>query len=108
MSIELEQMRQLTAAHDDPKSSIHRNIITTEAVDWVFVRTIIDFRAILARMEALEKVYSDATKLTLRGARTTCRSITEIVENVNSHEWNWLLESLAAVPASHQSKGTTQ
>ena len=56
MSIELEQMRQLTAARDDPKSSIHGNIITTEAADWVFVRTIVDFRAILARMEAAENV----------------------------------------------------
>ena len=107
MSIELEQMRQLTAAHDDPQSSIHGNIITTEAADGVFVKNIVDFRAILARMEALEKVYSDARQLTLRGARTTCRSITEIVENVNGHEWNWLLESLAEVPASRQPKGTT-
>jgi len=56
MSIELEQMRQLTAAHDDPQSSIHGNIITTEAADGVFVRTIVDFRAILARMEAAEAV----------------------------------------------------
>ena len=56
MSIELEQMRQLTAAHDDPQSSIHGNIITTEAADGVFARTIVDFRAILARMEAAENV----------------------------------------------------
>jgi len=98
MSIELEQMRQLTAAHDDPQSSIHGNIITTEVADGSFVKNIVDFRAILARMQALEKVYIDARQLTLRGARTTCRSITEIVENVNGHEWNWLLESLAAVP----------
>jgi len=66
-----------------------------------------ELAAMQARMQALEKVYIDATRLTLRGARTTCRSITEIVENVNGHEWNWLLESLAEVSASHTPKGTT-
>ena len=99
MSKELEQMRQLTAAHDDPRSSIHGNIITTEAADGVFVKIIVDFRAILARMEALEKVYSDATRLTLRGARPPAEpALAENVEGVNGHEWNWLLESLAEVP----------
>ena len=57
-----------------------------------------ELAAMQARMEALEKVFTDATRLTLRGARTTCRSIMENVENVNGHEWNWLLESLAEVP----------
>jgi len=56
MSKELEQMRQLTAAHDDPKSSIHGNIITTEAADGSFVKSIVDFRAIVARLEAAENV----------------------------------------------------
>jgi len=86
MSIELEQLRKV--AHQTDIGYL-RDDGTVETIS---------LSAILARMDALEKVYSDATKLTLRGARTTCRSITEIVENVNGHEWNWLLESLAEVP----------
>ena len=102
MSIELEQLANLVeiATHDatlDYRCDYLETI--TEHIDAL--------KAILARMEALEKVYSDAMKLALRGARTTCRSIMENVENVNGHEWNWLLESLAEVPAPHQTKGTT-
>ena len=63
MSKELEQMRQLTAAHDDPQSSIHGNIITTEVADGSFVKFIVDFRGILARMESLEKVVVAVTAI---------------------------------------------
>ena len=93
MSKELEQLANLVkiAEHDRTLDDRFDDLYTiAEYRD--------DLKAILARMEALEKVYSDARQLTLRGARTTCRSITEIVENVNGHEWNWLLESLAEVP----------
>jgi len=102
MSKELEQLANLVkiATHD---------ATLDERCDYLDTLTehAVALKDIFDRMEALEKVYSDARQLTLRGARTTCRSITEIVENVNGHEWNWLLESLAEVPASHQPKGTT-
>ena len=93
MSKELEQLANLVeiATHD---------ATLDERCDYLDTLTehAVALKDIFDRMDALEKVYSDATRLTLRGARTTCRSITEIVEGVNGHEWNWLLESLAEVP----------
>ena len=103
MSKELEQLANLVeiATHD---------ATLNERCDYLDTLTehAVALKDIFDRMEALEKVYSDATRLTLRGARPPAEpAYAEIVDGVNGHEWNWLLESLAEVPASHQPKGTT-